>query len=107
MIIIRSIIQQTVSVASEVIKSHDRPETNLLRPSIKIIPDAVPVTHILPISGGMLSSIKTSRLFIQEEEIPVRRATGWRIGTDVIGNEGSAGIKSPGCSRFHARLDPV
>lgn len=95
------------SVAGEIVEGYHRPETNLLRPGIKVIPHAVPVAQRLSISGAMPGGLEVLRLFIQEEYVPVRRAARRRRRTDVIGDEGAAGIESVRRGRLHAGLDPV
>lgn len=51
--------------------------------------------------------IEASRLFVQEEDVAVRRATRRWCRADVIGNEGRSSVQGAGLADLHARLDPV
>lgn len=94
-------------VAGEVIEGHNRAEVDLLSPRIKVVAHAIPVAQLLAVGRSMGFRIKTSRLFVQEEDVAVRRATGRWCRADVVGDEGSSSVKGAGLSDLHTRLDPM
>lgn len=104
---IRLILIKNRLVACEIAESHKRTKLDTLRPSIKIVPNAIRIAKLLATGRRMGRGIKTRRLFVEEKHVPMRCTHGRRSGADVIGDEGCVRHKHTFAGDLDIGLDPV
>lgn len=103
----RSMLIKNRLVAGEIVESHKRTKLDLLRPGIKVVPNAIRVAKLLATSRRMGREIKVCRLFVQEKDVPMRCTHGGRSRADVIGDEGRVRYKHTVAGDLEIGLDPV
>lgn len=115
-IMIISVIHETndrISVAAEIVRRQNWSQFHFLREGIQIIPYPLPVTKGLSTLWRILLGIEALWLLVQQENIPVRRASRWRRRADIVRNERGRCCQD-GLARcggivgwFKSRMNPV